>query len=123
MALETRLGELFKEETIDGMKILDSLLSPKNIDMKTDIVSPFKFAVLEAVVTTAKYCLAEIKKAQLILPMFEKFLKKLIHQIKVLMVSHVRKSRDEITRTSQSLRQEGTTERSFFQKMLGMSRR
>lgn len=122
MALETQLGELFKEDTIDSMKILDSLLSPKNLDMKTDIISPLKFATLEAIVDNIQFLLAELDKQKLKLPMTEKLLKKLIYKIKLLMVSHVRKSRTEITETLKSIRQEGSTERSFFQKMLGLNR-
>jgi len=119
MALETQMGELFKDETLDSMKILDSLLSPKNIDMKTHIISPLKFAILESVTINCKFLLAETKRKNLKLPMFEKVLTTLIKKIKLFLVSWDRMSRKEITETLQSIKQEGTETRSLFQKLIG----
>lgn len=122
MALETQLGELFKEEIIDANKILDSLLSPKNIDMKTHIMSPITFAILESVVYNFESLLSELGSQKIKLPLTKKVLEKIIQKIKLFMVSWNRLSREEITKTLQSIRQEGATERSFYQKLLGMGK-
>ena len=46
MAMEVALGNITKLEDTNANKILESLLNPKNIDMKTHIVSPVTFAIL-----------------------------------------------------------------------------
>ena len=122
MALETSLGDLFKEETIDANKILDKLLDPKNIDMKTHIISPITFAYLEGVVNNIEILLGDIKGGKIKLPLTTKLLKDIVKKIKLFMVSKDRLSRTEITETLKSIRQEGATERSFFQKLLGTSK-
>ena len=122
MAFETTLGELQKEDTIDANKILESLLNPKNIDMKTHIVSPITFAILESVVNNLENLLTEVNQQKLKLPMTKKVLRDLIKQLKLFLVSWNRLSREEITKTLQSLRQEGMQERSLYQRLIGMGK-
>ena len=122
MAFETVLSDLQKDETIDANKILESLLNPKNIDMKTHIISPITFAILESVVKNLENLLTQTGKQKIKLPLTTKLLKDMIKQLKMFMVSWNRLSRDEITKTLQSLRQEGMQDRSFYQKLLGMGK-
>ena len=122
MALETELGELFKEETIDTRKILSDLLNPKNIDMKTHIVSPLTFAILEGIINNIEELLSEIGKQKVKLPLTKKLLKKIIRQLKLFLVSWNRLSREEVTKTLQSIRTEGTEGKSLYQKLLGIGR-
>jgi len=117
MAFENVLGELQIQEDTSANKILDSLLNPKNIDMKTHIISPITFAIMEGIINNIEGLLSSIKKLKL--PMYKKVLREVVKKLKQFMVSWNRMSRDEITKTLQSIRQEGATERSFFQKMLG----
>lgn len=120
MAFETVLSGLQKEETIDANKILDSLLNPKNIDMKTHIISPITFAILESVVSNLENLLTETGKQKIQLPLTKKLLKDMTMKFKLFMVSWNRLSREEITKTLQSLRTEGMQDRSLYQKLLGM---
>lgn len=122
MAFETVLSDLQKEETIDANKILESLLNPKNIDMKTHIMSPVTFAILESVVNNLENLLTEVNQQKLKLPITKKVLKDLIEKLKTFLVSWNRLSREEITKTLQSLRQEGMQDRSLYQKLLGMGK-
>lgn len=120
MAFETVLGDLQREDLIDANKILENLLNPRNIDMKTHIISPITFAILETVVMNLENLLTEIKaEIKLKLPMLKKLLKDMITKLKQFLVSWNRQSRVEITKTLQSIRQEGSGDRSFFQKLLG----
>ena len=119
MAFDQILGDMQKEDTTDANKILESLLSPKNIDMKTHILNPVTFAILESVINSIEDLLTEINQQKLKLPLTKKMLKSVLLQIKKFMVSWNRLSRQEITETLQSIRQEGATERSFFQKLIG----
>jgi len=119
MAFENVLGELQIQEDTDANKILESLLNPKNIDMKTHIVSPITFAIMEGIINNIEGLLSALDTQKIKLPMTKKLLKGIVIKIKLFMVSWNRMSRDEITKTLQSIRQEGATERSFFQKMLG----
>lgn len=124
MAFENVLGDLKKDDDVDANQILNSLLNPKNIDMKTHIISPIAFAVFEAIQKDIESLLTEIgKDKNLKLPRTKKLLKNLDTQIKKFMVSWNRKSRDEITSTLQSIREEGATERSFFQRLTGTGRK
>lgn len=122
MAFESVLGELQKEENIDATKILDNLLNPKNIDMKTHIISPVTFAVLEATIKGLENLLSETKKQKVKLPITKRLLRDMVKQLKMFLVSWNRESRKEVTRTLQSLRQEGTQDRSFYQKLLGLNK-
>lgn len=122
MALETQIGDLFKEETIDANKILDSLLDPKDIDMKTHIISPVTFAILESVVMNIENLLTQINQQKLKLPLTKKLLNDIIKKLKMFFVSWERQSRKEVTETLKSLRQEGTAERSLYQKLLGLNK-
>ena len=122
MAFEQVLGDLQKEESADANKILESLLSSKNIDMKTHIINPVTFAILEGIIVTVEDLLTEINQQKLKLPLTKKLLKTVLFQIKKFMVSWNRQGRKEITETLQSIRQEGATERSFFQKMTGLGK-
>ena len=122
MAFETVLGDLQKDEMIDANKILESLLNPKNIDMKTHIISPVTFAILESVVKNLENLLTQTGKQKIKLPLTTKLLKDMIKQLKMFMVSWNRLSRDEVTKILQSLRQEGMQDRSFYQKLLGMGK-
>ncbi|MBY8981651.1 MAG: hypothetical protein KGD57_01770 [Candidatus Lokiarchaeota archaeon] len=122
MAFEQVLGDLQKEESADANKILESLLSSKNIDMKTHIINPVTFAILEGIIVTVEDLLTEINQQKLKLPLTKKLLKTVLFQIKKFMVSWNRQGRKEITETLQSIRQEGATERSFFQKMTGIGK-
>ena len=120
MAFETVLGDLQREDLIDANKILESLLNPKNIDMKTHIISPVTFAILESVVNNLEKLLTEVTaQRQIRLPLTKKLLEDLILKLKLFLVSWNRQSRVEVTKTLQSIRQEGSSERSFFQKLLG----
>lgn len=119
MAFENILGELQIQEDTTANKILESLLNPKNIDMKTHIVSPITFAIMEGIINNVEGLLSALDEQKIRLPMTKKLLKDIIIKLKQFMVSWNRMSRDEITKTLQSIRQEGATERSFFQKMLG----
>ena len=122
MAFETVLSELQKEDTIDANKILESLLNPKNIDMKTHIVSPVTFAILESVVNNLESLLTQTGKQKLKLPLTKKLLRDMIKQLKMFLVSWNRLSREEVTKTLQSLRQEGMQDRSLYQRLLGMDK-
>ena len=122
MAFEQVLGDLQREESADANKILESLLSSKNIDMKTHIINPVTFAILEGIIVTLEDLLTEINKKKLKLPLTKRLLKTVLFQIKKFMVSWNRQGRKEITETLQSIRQEGATERSFFQKMTGLGK-
>lgn len=119
MAFENVLGELQIQEDTSANKILDSLLNPKNIDMKTHIISPITFAIMEGIINNIEGLLTDMHKQKIKLPMTTKLLKDIVKKLKQFMVSWNRLSREEITATLQSIRQEGATERSFFQKMLG----
>ena len=122
MAVETVLADLEKEQTVDNAQILNSLLNPENIDMKTHIMSPITFAMLEAVVNNLQNLLLKIKTQKIKLPITKKLLEDMIRQLKKLLVSWNRLGRIEITKTLQSLRQEGMQERSFYQKLLGIGK-
>ena len=122
MALETSLGDLFKEEPIDTNKILSDLLNPKNIDMKTHIVSPLTFAILEGIINNIEGLLSEIGKEKIKLPLTKKLLKDIIKQLKHFLVSWNRLSREEITKTLQSIKAEGTEQRSLYQKLIGLGK-
>jgi len=123
MAFESVLGDLKKSDDIDAVQILNSLINPKNIDMKTHIISPIAFAIFEAIQKDIENLLTEIgKDKKLKLPRTVKLLKNLDTQIKLFMVSWNRQSRNEITQTLQSIREEGATDRSFFQKLTGTGR-
>ena len=122
MAFETVLSDLQKEETIDANKILDSLINPKNIDMKTHIISPITFAILESIISNLENLLTEVGKQKIKLPLTKKLLKDMTMKFKLFMVSWNRLSREEITKTLQSIRQEGMQDRSLYQKLLGMGK-
>jgi len=122
MAFETELGELMRQDTLDANKILDNLLNPKNIDMKTHIISPITFAILESVIINLENLLTDVNSQKMKLPLAKKLLKDMINKLKFFLVSWNRLSREEITKTLQSQRQEGTTERSFYQRLLGMGK-
>jgi len=120
MALERELEDMLKSDNIDANKILDSLLNPKNIDMKTHIVSPITFAVLEGICDNLDILISSISTKKMSLPRTTRLLKTLRIKIKMFLVSWNRLSREEITKTLQSTRQEGVGERSLYQKLLGL---
>ena len=120
MALERELEDMLKSDNIDANKILDSLLNPKNLDMKTHIVSPITFAVLEGICDNLDILISSISTKKMSLPRTTKLLKTLRIKIKMFLVSWNRLSREEITKTLQSTRQEGVGERSLYQKLLGL---
>lgn len=122
MAFDIALQDLKKEDNMDANKILNSLLDPKNIDMKTHIMSPINFAILESVIKNLEGLLTEVGQQKLALPMTKKVLKDMVTQLKKFLVSWNRLSREEITKTLQSLRQEGMQERSLYQKLLGLGK-
>lgn len=122
MAFETVLSDLQKEETIDANKILESLLNPKNIDMKTHITSPVTFAILESIVKNLENLLTETGKQKIKLPLTKALLKDMVIKLKMFLVSWNRLSREEVTKTLQSLRSEGVQDRSLYQKLLGLGK-
>lgn len=120
MAFDQVLGDLERETESSANKILESLLDIKNLDMKTHILNPVTFAILESVIVNIEDLLTEIGHSKLKLPLTKRMLETVLLQIKKFMVSWNRASRNEITRTLQAIREnEGSGERSFFQKLLG----
>jgi len=123
MAFELALGDLQKDDELTANKILETLLNPKNINMKTHILTPVTFAILESIIMNLESLLTEINKEKKVkLPLTTKILKDTIVYLKQFMVSWNRLSREEITKTLQSIRQEGSGERSFWQKMIGTNK-
>lgn len=119
MAFETTLGELMRQDTIDANKILSELLSEKNIDMKTHILTPIEFAILESTVNNLESMLFETKGK---LPITTKLLRDIIRQLKKFMVSWQRLSRKEITETLQAAKQQEVAQRSLFGRLTGMEK-
>lgn len=119
MAVETKLEELMREDTLDANKILSELLDPKNIDMKTHIQDPVTFAILESIVNNLEELLSLAEKTKVKLPLTKKVLKDIISQLKKLLVSYKRLGRIEVTETLQKAKEQETS-RSLFDKLAGI---
>lgn len=119
MAMETQISDLMREDTIDQNKILDNLINPENIDMKTDINDPITFAIFESIVRNLEKLLQGLDEGKIQLPITRKLLVTVLDKLKLFLVSWNRKSRSEITETLKANREEGTGAKSFFQKMAG----
>jgi len=122
MSFESDFGELMKVENIDNAKILQMLIDPKNIDMKTHILDPITFASLEAFIENLEDMLFVIKSSKNKLPKSKKILKLFIKKLKMFLVSWERQSRTEVVETLKSNRVDGTGERSLFQKLINTGR-
>jgi len=122
MAIEQSLGDLINEnETANVLSILESLLNPENIDMKTHIISPVSFAVFEAIISDFDLLVCDIDKNCVYrLTMTKSLLETTRDKLKMFLISWNRESRKEITETLKSIREEGSGERSFFQRILGI---
>ena len=119
MAFEGQISDLMREDTIDANKILDNLLDPKNIDMKTDINDPITFAILESLVAHFEELLSGFEKKKIDLPITKKLLKDMILYLKKFLISWERKSRIEITETLKANKEQESGAKSFFQKLSG----
>ena len=122
MSFESDFGELMRVENIDNAKILQMLIDPKNIDMKTHILDPITFASLEAFIENLEDMLFVIKSSKNKLPKSKKILKLFIKKLKMFLVSWERQSRAEVVETLKSNRIDGTGERSLFQKLINAGR-
>ena len=122
MSFESDFGELMRVENIDNAKILQMLIDPKNIDMKTHILDPITFASLEAFIENLEDMLFVIKSSKNKLPKSKKILKLFIKKLKMFLVSWERQSRAEVVETLKSNRVDGTGERSLFQKLINAGR-
>lgn len=120
MALE-RLGYglLPEEEEIGNVKILNDLLNEKDIDMKTEILSPIEFALLDAIIEQLKETSFTCMKNGL--ESTSKFLNTFSLKIKKFMVSYKRQSRTETYSTLAEARREKSA-RSWSQKLLGINK-
>lgn len=120
MAMETQISELMREDTIDANKILDNLLSPENIDMKTHICDPVTFSLFQSLVDNFEKLamLQKSKKKQL--PITSKLLEDICSNLKKFLVSWNRESRKEVTETLKAVKEEGAGAKSLFQKIAGM---
>ena len=130
MAFEVDLEELQKEETINADKILNEYFNPKNIGLKTEINAPSEFTTLEVIsknfndlinfnVTITK---RGRKKYKHNLKGVADVLQNWIELFKVNMVSHNRKSREEVSRVLIAMKQQQNTERGLLQKLTGMGK-
>lgn len=122
MAFELSLEDLEKKQQIDSSKILNDLLNPENINMKTHIISPITFSILESIILNVEDLLTEIGEKKLDLPLTRQLLKDLKERLKEFLVSWNRQSRLEVTEVLKSVGQEGSGERTFFQKLLGTNK-
>lgn len=119
MALD-RLGyDLMQEETISAEKILSELLSDKNIDMKTHVLSPVEFAMFESVIEYVDDLLIFSQKNGL--KRTTKLLKTMSKKLKMFLVSWNRLSRTEITNTLAGRIHEEQANRTLTQRLLGIS--
>jgi len=119
MALETFGREIFSEEEINAEQILSQLLSNKNINLKTHILSPVEMAILESYI-------AEIEKQRVFTKtngykQTARFLKTFTLRFKEFMVSWKRLSREEVIQALAEIRKEKTG-RTFAERLLGMGR-
>jgi len=119
MALETFGRELFSDEEVSAEKILSQLLSNKNINLKTHILSPVEMAILESYID-------EIDKQRVFAKehgykQTARFLKNFTLKFKEFMVSWKRLSREEIISALAEIRKEKTG-RNFAERLLGMGR-
>lgn len=117
MAFEGQISDLMREDTIDSNKILNDLLDPKNIDMKTDIADPITFAILDVLVDLIEDFFSQTKNVKL--PKTKKLLKDIVKKIKLFMVSWKRQSRIEITETLKANKEVESGAKSLFQKIAG----
>lgn len=122
MAFQIALEDLRKEDTIDANKILQYLLNPENINMKTHIMSPVVFSILEGVIVNIEDLLTEVGSTKLKLPKTKAILEEIRDRLKEFLVSWNRESRKEITKTLQSIRQEQNSTRTFAERLLGMNK-
>lgn len=119
MSLERVTRELFPEEDITTEKILSELLSNKNINLKTHIISPIEFAILEAYITQIKIEMLFAKKHGY--KQTTAFLEDFILRLKEFMVSWKRMSREEVISALAEIRKEKTG-RTFSEKLLGLGK-
>lgn len=130
LAFEVDLEELQKEETINADKILNEYFNPKNIGLKTEINSPSEFTTLEVIAKNFNDLInfniiitkGGRKKYKHNLKGVADVLQNWIDLFKVNMVSHNRKSRDEVSRVLIAMKQQQNTERSLLQKLTGMGK-
>ena len=120
MAMETQISELMREDTVDANKILDSLLDPKNIDLKTHICDPVTFALFQSLVDNFEKLAMLEKHTKKQLPITDKLLKDICDDLKNFLVSWNRESRKEITETLKATKQEDAGAKSLFRTIAGM---
>lgn len=123
MALDLKLGDLEYDEDTTTNKILESLINDKNIDLKTHIINPVVFATLNTIIYNIENLLTEMTTNKLKLPKTKKFLEDFIFTLKKFMISWNRLSRNEITTTLQSIRNEEQSTRSFAERLMGLGRK
>lgn len=124
MAFDVALGELQVNtgSMLDANKILDNLINPKNIDLKTHIQNPILWSIFESIVDNIDALLKKVGQVKLRLPKFKKMLKSLKTKIKRFMISWNRMSRLEITDTLKSIRNEEKASRTFAERLLGLNK-
>lgn len=129
MAFEVDLEELQKEETIDANKILNEYFTPQNIGLKTEINSPAEFTTLEVIAKNFNDLInfnvavsKGRKRYKHDLKDVAKILQNWIDLLKVNMISHKRKSREEVARILMAMKQQEQTARSWLEKLTGMGK-
>jgi hypothetical protein len=120
MALE-RLGYglIPEEDEAGNIKILNDLLTDVNIDLKTEILAPVEFALLDAIIEQLEDMRFTATKGKLTYT--AKTLKTLSLKIKSFMYSYKRQSRGETYNTLAEARKEKSA-RTWSQKLLGMNK-
>jgi len=130
LAFEVDLEELQKEETINADKILNEYFNPKNIGLKTEINAPSEFTTLEVIAKNFNDLInfnIEVtkrgrRKYKHNLKGVADVLQNWIDMFKINMISHNRKSREEVSRVLIAMKQQQNTERSLLQKLTGMGK-
>ena len=120
MAFESTLEPLFKEEILDTAKILNQMLNPKNINMKTHIQAPVTFAILGSFIKNFQQLLSGVKKSKY--PLTYRILNDFIKELKEYLVSWNRLDRTEIKEILQATKAEESGARSIFQKLAGLGK-
>lgn len=120
MSFEQSLLNLVQNQDIlDNAKILSELQNPKNINMKTHIVSPVEFALLDALISFLKNSIEILKKKRQ-LKKFVKFLEDFVKALKELLVSWNRQSRKEITETISGQINKQNVSRTAIERLIGV---
>ena len=129
MAFEVDLEELQKEEIIDSNKILNEYFTPQNIGLKTEINAPSEFTTLEVIAKNFNDLInfnvavsKGRKRYKHDLKDVAKILQNWIDLLKVNMISHKRKSREEVARILMAMKQQEQTARSWLEKLTGMGK-